>query len=86
MSHQVNPFFKCRTRSCCCCDALYDARKRDGGGAVEQICNRDLVDWFERSLAEDYRQMVQKYPDLSNVNLYLGDGKTIRHWVCFQKQ
>lgn len=55
---------------------LYMMReKRDGGGTNEQICNRDLVDWFERSLAEDYRQMVRRYPDLSNVNLYLGDGK-----------
>lgn len=49
--------------------------KRDGGGTNEQICNMDLVDWFERSLADDYKQMVQKYSDLSNVNLYLGDGK-----------
>ena len=54
------PFFSNAGRGLVAAVMLYMMReKRDGGGAVEQICNRDLVDWFERSLAEDYRQMVQ---------------------------
>lgn len=70
------PFFSNAGRGLVAAVMLYMMReKRDGGGTNEQICNMDLVDWFERSLADDYKQMVQKYSDLSNVNLYLGDGK-----------
>ena len=67
------PFFSNAGRGLVAAVMLYMMReKRDGGGTNEQICNMDLVDWFERSLADDYKQMVQKYSDLSNVNLYLG--------------
>ena len=70
------PFFSNAGRGLVAAVMLYMMReKRDGGATNEQICNMDLVDWFERSLADDYKQMVQKYSDLSNVNLYLGDGK-----------
>lgn len=36
--------------------------------------NLVLKRWFENARIEDYRSLYQKYADLSNVGMYLGDG------------